>query len=70
MNVLSGDLQLAVAHDRANRLRAEADSHRLARLARAERPSRLQRASRSLGHGLHSVAESFKVDRRPRIPAI
>jgi len=70
MNVLSGNLQLALAHDRVNRLRAEADNHRLAMQARPEAPSRIERVAKALNRGLHAVAESLKPDRRPRIPAI
>ncbi len=70
MNVFSGDMQLAMAHDRINRLRAEADQHRLSAMARPDGPRPLERLGRSLNQGLRAVAESFTSDPRPRIPAI
>ena len=70
MNVMSGDMQLALAHDRANRLRAEAASHRRAMLAKSKSPGAMDRMVQVIGQGLVSIGESLKVDRRPRLPAV
>ncbi len=70
MNLMSGDMQLALAHDRMNRLRAEAADHRRSRIANGPRPGAVDRMVRAFDRGLASIGESFKVDRRPRIPAI
>ncbi|HSJ82318.1 MAG TPA: hypothetical protein VLA91_00725 [Acidimicrobiia bacterium] len=70
MNFISGDMQLALAHDRMNRLQAEAESHRRARLANGQRRGVVDRLAPAIDRGLASIRESFKLDRRPRIPAI
>jgi hypothetical protein len=70
MNLMSGDMQLALAHDRMNRLQAEAADHRRARIANGPRLGAVDRMVRAFDRGLAAIGESFKVDRRPRIPAI
>ena len=70
MNVMSGDMQLALAHDRINRLMAEAESHRRASAARADRPGAMDRMVQVIGQGLLSIGQSLKVDRRPQLPAV
>ena len=70
MNFMSGDMQLALAQDRMSRLRAEAESHRMARVAKGPRAGATDRMTQALDRGFASIRESFKVDRRPRIPAI
>lgn len=70
MNFMSGDMQLALAQDRMSRLQAEAESHRMSRVANGRRAGAIERMAHAIDRGLASVGESFKVDRRPRIPAI
>lgn len=70
MNFMSGDMQLALAHDRMNRLQAEAESHRNARIADGQRPRAVDRMVDAFDRALASIGETFKVDRRPRLPAI
>lgn len=69
MNFMSGDLQLVLAQDRANRLLAEAESHRLAMSARKPGPGPIGRFARSVDRGWSAIRASFEIDRRPRIPA-
>lgn len=69
MNFMSGDLQLALAQDRANRLLAEAESHRRAMAARPQRADARERLARSIDQGWTAFKSSFETDRRPRIPA-
>jgi hypothetical protein len=70
MNFMSGDMQLALAHDRVNRLRAEAESHRRARIANGPRSGAIDRVAQAINRGWASIGESLEVDRRPRLPAI
>jgi hypothetical protein len=70
MNFMSDDTQLALAHDRMNRLQAGAESHRRARIANGQGPGAVDRMVHAIDRGLASIGESFKVDRRPRLPAI
>jgi hypothetical protein len=67
---MSGDLQLVLARDRANRLLAEAESHRQAMAARRPGPGPIDRFARSVDRGWSAIRASFENDRRPRIPAI
>jgi YD repeat-containing protein len=70
MNFMSGDMQLVLAQDRMSRLRAEAERHRMSRIAKGRRLGATDRMSQSLDRGFASIRESFTIDRRPRIPAI
>jgi hypothetical protein len=70
MNFMSGDMQLILAQDRMSRLRAEAESHRRSRIAKGRGVGATDRLTQALDRGFASIRESFKVDRRPRIPAI
>jgi hypothetical protein len=70
VNFMSGDLQVALAQDRANRFLAEAENHRLAMSARRPGPGPIDRLARSVDRGWSAIRASFEIDGRPRIPAI
>jgi len=70
MNFMCGDMHLTFAEDRRRRLQVEAERHRRAMTARGRRLGATDRMTQSLDRGIASIRESFKVDRRPRIPAI
>lgn len=67
---MSSYLTEALVYERINRYHNEAAAHRRNRAARPEGPSAFDRVTEALGRGLVAIGESFKVDRRPRIPAI
>jgi hypothetical protein len=70
MSPYSYDMNHALANERINRYHAEASSHRLARSAGPQGSGAFDRLAKKVGRGLDSIAESFKVDRRPQLPAI
>ena len=69
--MLPYDANHAMANDKLNRYRAEADNHRLARLARSNEKGGFERLVTAIGQGLLSIGETFsRPDERPSLPAI
>jgi hypothetical protein len=52
------------------RYQAEAAEYRRMKAARSDEPGAMERLTQAIGRGLVSIGESFKVDRRPRLPAV
>jgi hypothetical protein len=67
---MSSDFIAALAFEKIQRYQAEATEHRRTKVARAQDVGAMDRMVRAIGRGLTSIGESFKIDRRPRIPAI
>jgi hypothetical protein len=67
---MSSYLNQALAYEKMQRYQAEAAEYRRMKAARMDEPSAMERMIQAIGRGLASIGESFKVDRRPRIPAI
>jgi hypothetical protein len=70
MNPYTYDMSHALASEKLSRLRAEADGHRLAKSVKPQQPGSMDRLVQAIGQGLASIAETFKVDRRPQLPAV
>lgn len=70
MSPYSYDMNHALANERFNRYHAEASRHRLAMTAGPQGPGVFDRLAKKVGRGLDSIAESFKVDRRPQLPVV
>lgn len=68
--MLSSDMHLALVRDRADRLLAEAEGHRLARLARADREAKSHRAVMAVRRHLDRLVQGLRKDRRPALPAV
>ena len=69
--MLPYDANHAMANDKLNRYRAEAENHRLAKSARSDEPSGIERLFVAIGQGLLSIGETFKrSENRPSLPAI
>ena len=60
----------ALVFEKMQRYQAEAAEHRRMNAARSDEPRAKDRMFQAIGRGLTSIRESFKVDRRPRIPAV
>jgi hypothetical protein len=67
---MSSYLNEALAYEKMQRYQAEAAEYRRMKAARWDEPSAMDRMIQAIGRGLISIGESFKVDRRPRIPAV
>jgi hypothetical protein len=67
---MSSYLNEALAYERMQRYQAEAAEYRRIKNARVGESGAMDRMVQAIGRGLASIAESFKVDRRPRIPAV
>jgi len=67
---MSSYLNQALAFEKMQRYQAEAAEYRRMKDARSDEPGAMERMIQAIGRGLISIGESFKVDRRPRIPAI
>jgi len=67
---MSSYLNEALAYEKMQRYQTEAAEHRRMKATRADEPSAMDRMIRAIGRGLTSIGQSFKVDRRPRIPAV
>jgi hypothetical protein len=67
---MSSYLTEAMVYERINRYQAEAAEHRRASAGRPDGPSVFERIGEAIERGFAAVAESLKIDRRPRIPAI
>jgi hypothetical protein len=67
---MSSYLNQALAYEKMQRYQAEAAEYRRMKATRADEPSAMDRMIQAIGRGLTSIGESFKVDRRPRIPAV
>ena len=67
---MSSYLNEALAYERMQRYQAEAAEYRRIKAARLSESGAKDRVVQAIGRGLASIAESFKVDRRPRIPAV
>jgi hypothetical protein len=67
---MSSYLNQALAYEKMQRYQAEAAEYRRMKAARWDEPSAMDRMIQAIGRGLTSIGESFKVDRRPRIPAV
>ena len=67
---MSSYLNEALAFEKMQRYQAEAAEYRRMKAARSEEPGAMERMIQAIGRGLMSIGESFKVDRRPRIPAV
>ncbi len=67
---MSSYLNEALAYERMQRYQAEAADHRRMKASRSDEPGAMERMIQAVGRGLISIGESFKVDRRPRIPAV
>ncbi|MGH8873102.1 MAG: hypothetical protein ACRDWS_14155 [Acidimicrobiia bacterium] len=68
MNPYHPDMYLDLAKEKIDRYRAEAENHRLTKLARPEGVRQIGRPTRAIGR-LASIAEGFKGYRRRRLPA-
>lgn len=66
----TSDMNHALSNEKLSRLRAEADNYRLAKSVRPQRPGAMDRLVQAIGQGLVSIGETFKVDRRPQLPAV
>jgi len=67
---MSSYLNQALAYEKMQRYQAEAAEYRRMKATRSDEPGAMDRLLQAIGRGLTSIRESFKVDRRPRIPAI
>jgi len=67
---MSSYLNQALAFEKMERYQAEAAEYRRMKAARTDEPGAMERMIQAIGRGLVSIGESFKVDRRPRIPAV
>jgi hypothetical protein len=67
---MSSYLNQALAFEKMQRYQAEAAEYRRRNAARLDEPGVMDRMMKAIGRGLGSIGESFKVDRRPRIPAV
>ncbi len=67
---MSSYLNEALAFEKMQRYQAEAAEYRRMKAARSDEPGAMERMIQAIGRGLMSIGESFKVDRRPRIPAV
>lgn len=67
---MSSYLNEALAYERMQRYQAEAEEYRRMKAARSQEPGAMDRMVQAIGRGLASIAESFKVDRRPQLPAV
>ena len=67
---MSSYLNEALAYERMQRYQAEAAEYRRIKAARVGGSGAMDRMVQAIVRGLASIAESFKLDRRPRIPAI
>jgi hypothetical protein len=67
---MSSYLNEALAYEKMQRYQAEAAEYRRMKAARMDEPGAMDRMVQAIGRGLTSIRESFKVDRRPRIPAV
>jgi len=67
---MSSYLNQALAFEKMERYQAEAAEYRRMKAARSDEPGAMERMIQAIGRGLISIGESFKVDRRPRIPAV
>jgi hypothetical protein len=67
---MSSYLNEALAYERMQRYQAEAAEYRRVKAVRLGESGAMDRMVQAIGRGLASIAESFKVDRRPRIPAV
>ena len=71
MNQFPYDVNHAIANDKLNRYRSEADSHRLAKAGRSQRPGAVESLIVAVGQGLASLGESFKRrENKPTLPAV
>ena len=70
MDQMSSYLNQALAYEKMQRYQAEAAEYRRMKAARSDEPGAMERMIQAIGRGLISIGESFKVDRRPRIPAV
>ncbi len=67
---MSSYLNQALAFEKMQRYQAEAAEYRRMKAVRSDEPGAVDRIFQAIGRGLSSIGESFKVDRRPRIPAV
>ena len=67
---MSSYLTEALVYERINRYQAEAADQRRANEGRSRGPKAFERIAEAIGRGFTAIADSLKVDRRPRIPAI
>jgi hypothetical protein len=67
---MSSYLNQALAFEKMQRYQAEAADYRRMKANRSDEPGAMDRVIQAIGRGLISIGESFKVDRRPRIPAV
>ena len=67
---MSSYLNEALAFEKMQRYQAEAAEYRRMKAARSDESGAMERMIQAIGRGLRSISESFKVDRRPRIPAV
>jgi len=67
---MSSYLNEALAYERIQRYQAEAAEYRRMKAASSDQPGAMERMIQAIGRGLISIGDSFKVDRRPRIPAV
>ena len=67
---MSSSLNEALAFEKMQRYQAEAAEYRRMKAARSDEPGAVDRMVQAIGRGLASIGQSFKVDRRPRIPAV
>jgi hypothetical protein len=67
---MSSYLNEALAYEKMQRYQAEAAEYRRMKAVRSDEPGAMERVIQAIGLGLISIGESFKVDRRPRIPAV
>jgi hypothetical protein len=67
---MSSYLNQALAFEKMQRYQAEAAEYRRIKAARSDEPGTMDRMIQAMGRGLASIGQSFKVDRRPHIPAV
>ena len=67
---MSSYLNEALAFEKMQRYQAEAAEYRRMKAARSDEPGAMERMIKAIGRGLTAIGESFKVDRRPHIPAV
>ena len=67
---MSSYLNEALAYEKMQRYQAEAAEYRRIKAARSDEPGAMDRMVQAIGRGFNSIGKSFKVDRRPRIPAV
>ena len=68
--MLPYDVNHAMANDKLNRYRAEADNHRLGKSAKSDQAGGFERLIVAIGQGLASIGEGFRRDTRPILPAV